>query len=46
MAYMSRLGIWGMGTQFPTFQDFIKAVERRYSVRVLGWGVLVWGVRE
>eukprot|EP00731_Ephydatia_muelleri_P023466 Em0015g1049a len=29
MAYMSRLGIWGTGTQFPTFQDFIKAVERR-----------------
>ena len=29
MAYMSRLGIWGTGTQFPSFQDFIKAVERR-----------------
>lgn len=29
MAYMSRLGIWGKGTQFNTFQDFIKAVERR-----------------
>jgi hypothetical protein len=29
MAYMSRLGIWGTGTQFPTFQDFIKSVERR-----------------
>ena len=41
MAYMSRLGIWGLGTQFPNFQDFIKAVERRYSVKVLGWGV--WG---
>ena len=33
MAYMSRLGIWGTGTQFPTFQDFIKAVERRYDCR-------------
>ena len=29
MAYMSRLGIWGRGTQFPEFQDFIKSVERR-----------------
>ncbi len=29
MAYMSRLGIWGKGTQFPTFQNFIKAVEGR-----------------
>lgn len=29
MAYMSRLGIWGPGTQFPEFQDFIKSVERR-----------------
>ena len=31
MAYMSRLGIWGPNTQFPTFHDFIKAVERRYT---------------
>lgn len=31
MAYMSRLGIWGPSTQFPTFHDFIKAVERRYT---------------
>lgn len=29
MAYMSRLGIWGAGTQFPSFNDFIKSVERR-----------------
>lgn len=29
MAYMSRLGIWGIGTQFQTFHDFIKSVERR-----------------
>ena len=29
MAYMSRLGIWGTGTQFNTFGDFIKSVERR-----------------
>ena len=32
MAYMSRLGIWGKGTQFGAFQDFIKAVERRYVI--------------
>lgn len=31
MAYMSRLGIWGMGTQFPSFTEFIKAVERRLA---------------
>ena len=31
MAYMSRLGIWGVGTQFPSFQEFIKAVERRLA---------------
>lgn len=29
MAYMSRLGIWGPGTQFSDFHDFIRAVERR-----------------
>lgn len=29
MAYMVRLGIWGLGTPFPTFIDFIQAVERR-----------------
>lgn len=29
MAYMVRLGIWGVGTPFPTFNDFIMAVERR-----------------
>ena len=31
MAYMSRLGIWGKGTQFDSFQTFIKAVEKRYQ---------------
>ena len=30
MAYMSRLGIWGEGTQFNSFGNFITAVERRY----------------
>uniref|UniRef100_A0A1Q3F8H9 Putative nuclear helicase mop-3/sno dead-box superfamily n=1 Tax=Culex tarsalis TaxID=7177 RepID=A0A1Q3F8H9_CULTA len=29
MAYMVRLGIWGQGTPFPTFMDFITAVEKR-----------------
>lgn len=29
MAYMSRLGIWGLGTPFTEFSDFIQAVERR-----------------
>lgn len=29
MAYMVRLGIWGKGTPFPTFNDFITAVEKR-----------------
>ncbi|XP_050724416.1 protein strawberry notch-like isoform X2 [Eriocheir sinensis] len=29
MAYMVRLGIWGKGTPFPEFSDFINAVEKR-----------------
>lgn len=29
MAYMVRLGIWGQGTPFPQFSDFITAVEKR-----------------
>ncbi|XP_075218729.1 protein strawberry notch isoform X1 [Lycorma delicatula] len=29
MAYMTRLGIWGEGTPFPEFTDFISAVEKR-----------------
>ncbi|XP_077867871.1 protein strawberry notch homolog 1-like [Saccoglossus kowalevskii] len=29
MAYMTRLGIWGKGTPFKEFTDFIPAVERR-----------------
>ena len=28
MAYMVRLGLWGSGTQFQTFQEFIRAVEK------------------
>ncbi|XP_067934422.1 protein strawberry notch homolog 1-like [Watersipora subatra] len=29
MAYMSRLGLWGTGTPFNEFTDFIQAVEKR-----------------
>nr|XP_022905904.1 protein strawberry notch isoform X2 [Onthophagus taurus] len=29
MAYMVRLGLWGEGTPFPDFNDFISAVEKR-----------------
>ncbi|XP_074000099.1 protein strawberry notch isoform X3 [Rhodnius prolixus] len=29
MAYMTRLGMWGEGTPFPDFNDFISAVEKR-----------------
>ncbi|XP_058256712.1 si:ch73-63e15.2 isoform X1 [Hemibagrus wyckioides] len=29
MIYMSRLGIWGEGTQFKTFDDFLHAIEKR-----------------
>uniref|UniRef100_T1IRW6 Strawberry notch n=1 Tax=Strigamia maritima TaxID=126957 RepID=T1IRW6_STRMM len=29
MAYMTRLGIWGPGTPFREFSDFIQAVEKR-----------------
>lgn len=30
MAYMSRLGIWGKGTPFKEFGQFIQAVEKRW----------------
>ncbi|XP_066512341.1 protein strawberry notch homolog 2-like isoform X2 [Hoplias malabaricus] len=29
MIYMSRLGIWGQGTPFKTFEDFLHAIEKR-----------------
>ena len=45
MAYMSRLGIWGLGTQFATFQDFIKSVERRYQM-TLCKGNLIYSVNN
>lgn len=28
MAYMTRLGLWGVGTPFPACGDFITRVER------------------
>lgn len=32
MIYMSRLGIWGEGTSFSTFDEFLHAIEKRYSL--------------
>lgn len=32
MAYMTRLGMWGEGSAFPEFMDFINAVEKRFVV--------------
>ncbi len=29
MAYMVRLGIWGPGSPFKNFQEFLSAVEKR-----------------
>lgn len=29
MIYMSRLGIWGEGTPFRTFEEFLHAIEKR-----------------
>ncbi|KAM8960307.1 protein strawberry notch homolog 2 [Pelodytes ibericus] len=29
MIYMSRLGIWGEGTSFNTFEEFLHAIEKR-----------------
>jgi hypothetical protein len=34
MAYMTRLGLWGPGTPFKEFMDFIQAVEKRYLIIV------------
>ena len=43
MAYMVRLGLWGPGTPFARFADFLAAVEKRYlcvsSVCVARWNV-------
>lgn len=32
MIYMSRLGIWGEGTPFRTFEEFLHAIEKRYAL--------------
>ena len=29
MAYMNRLGLWGLGTPFREFNDFIQSIEKR-----------------
>lgn len=29
MIYMSRLGIWGEGTPFRAFDEFLHAIEKR-----------------
>lgn len=29
MIYMSRLGIWGEGTPFRAFEEFLHAIEKR-----------------
>ena len=29
MAYMERLGIWGKGTQFSGFTEFLQSIESR-----------------
>lgn len=33
MIYMSRLGIWGEGTPFRAFEDFLHAIEKRFVAR-------------
>lgn len=33
MIYMSRLGIWGEGTPFKMFDDFLHAIEKRFVPR-------------
>jgi len=35
MIYMSRLGIWGEGTPFRTFDDFLHAIEKRFVENLL-----------
>jgi len=44
MAYMNRLGIWGEGTPFKEFTNFIQAVERRwvYQKRVCVSDLAFW----
>lgn len=30
MAYMNRLGLWGPGTAFKDFNEFLQSVEKRF----------------
>ena len=32
MAYMTRLGMWGLGTPFGNFSAFLKTIEKRYEL--------------
>ena len=34
MAYMVRLGIWGPGSPFKDFGEFLAAVEKRYDLEI------------
>ena len=43
MAYMTRLGLWGPGTPFNEFNDFINAVEKRLVMTGRTAGVSVLG---
>ena len=35
LAYMSRLGLWGMGTAFPDHISFIEQMQERYIIKLL-----------
>ncbi len=43
MIYMSRLGIWGLGTPFKAFDDFLHAIEKRseFMLRITMLG-FIW----
>uniref|UniRef100_A0A3Q3KNM4 Protein strawberry notch homolog 2 n=1 Tax=Monopterus albus TaxID=43700 RepID=A0A3Q3KNM4_MONAL len=40
MIYMSRLGIWGDGTPFRTFDDFLHAIEKRF----IDLSIMLWSM--
>jgi hypothetical protein len=35
MGYMTRLGLWGLGTPFPLFADFLQVVEKAMGMMEL-----------
>ena len=39
MAYMTRIGLWGKGSPFPEFNNFIQAVEKRFYELHLLYGL-------